>query len=91
MLRNTIIEYKPIRHGYARINDEGKLLISIPRRLKNNESFLNALLEKGKTLLARYQKKTHILTSDEESVLLFGERIPLTDFLKQHNKKTHSL
>ena len=52
----TII-YKPIRNGYVRVNNQGKILISIPHTLKNNEWFKNALLEKGKKLLARHQKK----------------------------------
>ena len=81
----TTIIYKKIRHGYARI-DDGKLVISIPQKLKNNESFKNALLEKGNQLLARYKKKTHILTSDNESVILFGERVSTTDFFSQHEE-----
>lgn len=86
MLKNTIIEYKPIRHGYARINDEGKLLISIPRKLKGNEWFLNALLEKGEKLLVRYKKKTHILTSDKDRIQIFGEIVSMTDFFSQHEE-----
>lgn len=81
-----IITYKPIRHGYAKIDDKGELIISIPQRLKNNESFKNALLEKGNQLLARYKKKTHMLTSDNESVTLFGERVSTKDFFSQHKE-----
>jgi hypothetical protein len=41
--------------------------------------------------MKKYQKKEHILTSDKNSVLLFGERTPLTDLYKQHNKKAPKL
>jgi predicted metal-dependent hydrolase len=80
------IEYKQIRHGYARIDDEGNLKITIPSYLRNNEKFKASLIAKGQTLLKKYQKKEHILTSDKDSVLLFGERIPLTDLYEQYNK-----
>ena len=80
------ILYKPIRNGYARIDNTGELIISIPNKLEHNEWFKNALLEKWNQLLARYKKKTHILTSDKEWVTLFGERVPIADFYKQHNK-----
>lgn len=73
------ILYKPIRHGYARIDDEWKLVISIPHRLRNNTAFQDALVAKWKLLLARYQKKTQIQISDDESIFLFGEQIPLAD------------
>lgn len=88
---NAIIQYKPIRHGYARINNEGKLIITIPNKLKNNEWFKNILLEKGNQLLARYQKKTHIQASDKESVLLFGERVPTTDIAPNTKKIPQAL
>lgn len=81
------IIYKNIRNGYARIGKDGKLLISIPNRLRNNERFKNALIEKWQILLKRYKKKQHILTSDKDTVQIFGERVPLTDVYEQHNKK----
>ena len=73
------IIYKNIRNGYVRIGKDGKLLISIPNRLKNNEVFKNALIEKWQILLKRYKKKQHILTSDKDSIQIFGESVPLTD------------
>ena len=79
----TTIIYKKIRHGYARIDKEGNLQITIPSHLKGNEKFEASLLAKGQLLLERYAKQTHIQTSDKDSVLLFGERIPIMDFLEQ--------
>jgi len=40
------ISYKKVRHGYARLSQSGKLSITIPYSLKNNESFKNNLIEK---------------------------------------------
>jgi hypothetical protein len=65
------IQYKNIRHGYARIDQKGVLQITIPSYLRNNEGFKEKLIQKGKKLLNTYQKKEHILTSDKDSVLLF--------------------
>jgi hypothetical protein len=82
------ITYKNIRHGYARIDEEGILKITIPSYLKNNEKFKEKLISKGQQLLGKYKKKVHILTSDKDSVLLFGERVLLEDLYRQHNQKT---
>ena len=81
------ITYKNIRHGYARIDKDWQLQITIPSKLKNNEWFKNILLEKGEKLLARYQKKTHILTSDNNFVLLFGEQIAINDIYKEEGDR----
>lgn len=78
---SIIITYKPIRNGYVRVNNQGQILISIPNKLKHNESFKNALLEKGKKLLARHKKKTFILTSDKDRIQIFGEIVPTSDLL----------
>ncbi len=40
------IEYKHIRHGYARIDKDGKLLITIPVYKKDDEGFKKILIEK---------------------------------------------
>ena len=76
---NIKIVYKPMRNGYVRVNNQWEILISIPNRLKHNEAFKNALLEKGKKLLARHKKKTHILTSDKDHIQIFGEIVPTSD------------
>lgn len=78
------IVYKPIRHGYARIDKEGKLLITIPLSKKWNKTFEEILMFKGQELLKRYNKRTHIAPLQEDSILLFGEQVPLEEFYAQY-------
>lgn len=78
------IIYKPIRHGYARIDKEGKLLITIPLSKKWNKTFEEILMFKGQELLKRYNKRTHIAPLQEDSILLFGEQVPLKEFYAQY-------
>lgn len=80
------IEYKSIRHGYARIDKDGKLLITIPFSKKWSD-FEKIMIQKGEKLLKRYSKHTHIEPIQKETVLLFGEQVPVEDFYKQYQKK----
>lgn len=80
------IEYKPIRHGYARIDKEGQLLITIPLSKKWSD-FEKIMIQKWEKLLKRYSKHTHIEPIQKETVLLFGEQVPVEDFYKQYKKK----
>ncbi len=80
------IEYKQIRHGYARIDKEGKLLITIPLYKKNDQHFIGELTKKGQQLLKRYNKRTHIDPIQQDSILLFGEQVPMEDVKKQYPK-----
>lgn len=80
------IEYKHIRHGYARIDKDGKLLITIPLSKKWSD-FEKIMIQKGEKLLKRYSKHTHIEPIQKETVLLFGEQVPVEDFYKQYKKK----
>jgi len=80
----TTIIYKKIRHGYARIDKEGHLQITIPLYKKWNKSFEESLIAKGEQLLKNYNKKTHIDPIQKDNILLFGEHIPLEQFHKQY-------
>ena len=84
------IEYKNIRHGYARIDKEGKLLITIPLRKKNDQLFIDELTKKGEQLLQRYNKRTHITPLQKDTILLFGEQVPLENIYKTYQKKQPS-
>jgi hypothetical protein len=77
------ITYKPIRHGYARIDKDGKLLITIPLSKKWSK-FEETLIAKGQQLLTRYNKKTHINPIQKDSILLFGEDVSKTQLMKEH-------
>ena len=83
------ILYKNIRNGYARIDKNGELLITIPTRKKNDQKFIDELTKKWEQLLKRYNKHTHIDPIQKDSVLLFGEEVPLEEIYKQYPiKKT---
>jgi len=45
------------------------------------------MISKGQQLFKRYNKRTHISPIQENSILLFGEQIPVEDFYKQYKKK----
>lgn len=74
-----IISYKKIRHGYVRLSTDGKLSITIPTFLQNDESFKKSLIDKWSKLLARHHKRTHIHAQTTDHILLFWEDIPISD------------
>ncbi len=79
------ITYKPIRHGYARIDKNGKLLITIPIWKKGTE-FEKIMIQKWEALFTRYNKRTHIDPIQKETVLLFGEQVPIANIKQQYPK-----
>ena len=83
------ITYKYIRNGYVRINPDGSLAITIPKRLKSDEKFKNSLIEKGEILLKRYSKRNHIQTHGEDFVMLFGELVPKDELPPHKNLKAY--
>ena len=80
------ISYKKIRHGYVRLSSDGKLNITIPIFLRNDESFKKSLIEKWSKLLARHTKRTHIQSQTSDHILLFWEEASLSD-IEFKNKK----
>jgi len=89
---HTII-YKKIRHGYARIQTDGTLLITIPMKLKNNEAFKQDLIDRGEQLLKKYSQKNRIQTHGSDFVMLFWEQVPKSELpaikdLKDYLKET---
>jgi len=82
------IFYKNIRNAYAKIDKEGKLLITIPLHKKWSE-LEHIMIQKGQKLWERYNKHTHITPIQKDSILLFGEEIPLED-IKQYYPKHFS-
>lgn len=80
------IEYKSIRHGYARIDKDWELLITIPLSKKWTD-FEKIMIQKWEKLLKRYSKHTRITPIQQDSILLFGEEIPIEDIKKQYCKK----
>lgn len=48
------------------------------------------MIEKGQKLMKRYNKRTHVDPIKKDSILLFGEQVPLEDFYKQYNNNKKS-
>lgn len=76
-LMDYIISYKKIRHWYVRLSPNGKLNITIPNFLKNDENFKKNLIEKWSKLLSRYHKRVHIKSQTSDSILLFWEEVSI--------------
>ena len=81
-----IITYKSVRNGYARINKDGMLEITIPKFLKNDEKFKASLLQKGEKIFKSYHAKEKIQTANDGMTTLFGERIPISDITPNPKK-----
>ncbi len=84
------IYYKPIRHGYVKINNNGKIIIHIPIHKKNDKYFIQTLIKKGQQLLQRYQKHTHITPIRKTDILLFGERVSYEEIYTTYKIKRSS-
>nr|MDD3720528.1 M48 family metallopeptidase [Candidatus Gracilibacteria bacterium] len=69
------VKYSKIKHGYVRLGDDGILKLSIPIRFKNDKNFEKILLEKGKVLIEKLNKKNHqkIECFSDDFVVIFGE------------------
>ncbi|MDD2537482.1 MAG: M48 family metallopeptidase [Candidatus Absconditabacteria bacterium] len=72
--------YKSVRHAYARVNTEGQLVLTIPKRLRGDQKFLEQLLSKGESLLARHAKRNQVTSFNEQGIQLFGEWIEWSEF-----------
>jgi len=78
--------YKKVKHGYVRINNDGKLTLTIPNRLKNNEWFKNILLKKWEILLKKMEKKSVLQDVEWDYIFLFGEKIPKNKIITKKTK-----
>ncbi|NDK08331.1 DUF45 domain-containing protein, partial [Candidatus Gracilibacteria bacterium] len=83
-----LVKYSKIKHGYVRIDSDGKLKLSIPARLKNDKEFEKKLLDKGKILLDKKEKHKDlkIETVTETHVYIFGEKISKTSLNETSSK-----
>ncbi len=85
MLKITI-KYSKIKHGRVKIQTDGSLVLSIPKRLKNNTKFRDELIEKGKLLLKKRKKRQwkKIEIQWKNTVKIWGEDIPLNMVIKDY-------
>jgi predicted metal-dependent hydrolase len=88
MENNYEIKYTDTRHGYARIDKEWKLIISIPTFLRNDKIFHENLISKWQKLISRYNKRTHIDTITQDQILLFWESTEKKELWK-NTKEIH--
>lgn len=86
MGNNYEIKYTDTRHGYARINKEWKLVISIPNFLRNDKKFHESLISKWQKLISRYNKKTHINIITDDEISLFGEATKKSELWKNQKQ-----
>ncbi|MEI7563063.1 MAG: hypothetical protein WCJ39_05265 [bacterium] len=81
-----IITYKSVRNGYARINKDGILEITIPKFLKHDKKFEECLVQKGEKLQQKYLKKEKIQTANDGMTTLFGEPISISEITPNPKK-----
>ena len=82
------IIYKNTRNAYARINRDGVVVFTIPKRLQKDEKFLTKFLQRGEKLYQRYSKKEKLRSSTDNELLIFWEKLPWSDFFD--NDKSYS-
>ena len=82
------IIYKNTRNAYARINRDGIVIFTIPKRLKKDEKFLAEFLQRWEKLYQRYSKKEKLKSSTENELLIFWEQLSWSDFFD--NNKSYS-
>ena len=82
------IVYKNTRNAYARINRDGVVVFTIPKRLQNNEKFLAEFLLRWEKLYQRYSKKEKLQSTTDEELLIFWEKLSRSDFFD--NDKSYS-
>lgn len=81
-----IIKYTKNKNWYVRVGEDWKLLLSIPNRLKNNETFKQELLDKGQILLKRMSKFQKLETNGDDFVIIFGEKVDKSELPKNIDK-----
>ncbi len=74
-----IIIKKGIRHGYAKIDAEGKVFLTVPHCLRNDQKFIDQLQLQAAKLQQKIQKKEQIQIFSPAGVMLFGERVAFED------------
>jgi predicted metal-dependent hydrolase len=82
------IIYKNTRNAYARINRDGIVVFTIPKRLQKDEKFLTEFLQRWEKLYQRYSKKEKLQSTTDETLLIFWEQLSWSDFFD--NNKSYS-
>ena len=81
-----IIYKKGIRNGYTKL-EEGSVCLIIPSIMQGDKAFLQKMHTLGEKLQQKADQKQKNQIFSPEGVLLFGERIPLTDLPPMKDQK----
>lgn len=73
------IIYKHVKNGYARMQSDGSVTITIPKLLRYNKKFESELLKQAEKMRVKYQKKEKINALTHEKLQLFWEEIKLNE------------
>jgi len=84
--RMKIIYKKGIRNGYAKL-EEGSVCLIIPSIMQGDQAFLQKMHTLGEKLQQKADQKQKNQIFSPEGVLIFGERIPLTDLPPMKDQK----
>lgn len=74
-----VVYKKWIRHGYARSQRDGTIVMTIPYALRDRKDFYNGLLVKAKLLEKKLAKKTIREPIKDGQVCIFGDYIDRAD------------
>lgn len=74
------IIYKNIRNAYARINRDGVVVFTIPKRKQWDQIFLDNFLKQWEKLYIKYSEKHKVQSTNENWFMIFGEWMNWSDF-----------
>lgn len=70
-----VIYKKWIRHGYARAQSDGSILVTIPGSLREHQDFYDALMRKAQLLQKKLDKKIIWRPFKKNTICVFGATI----------------
>lgn len=89
------VVYTDNRNAYAKIQEDGTVLLSLPRRAQGKQELFEKLLISGEKLYLRHARHTMYSRWNEAGLFLFGEQVPREDlpisFSDSSKKKEHFL
>lgn len=84
------IIYKNTRNAYARVNRNGVVVFTIPKRLQKNEKFLNEFFQRWAKLYEKYSKQPKVQSISDDWVMIFWERVQRSEFFDSDKKYSNA-
>ncbi len=75
----VVIYKKSIRHGYARAQRDGRIVMTVPYRLRDDKKFCVDLYAKAEKLEQKLKKKKSWQPISDSQVMIFGDWFDRTD------------